>query len=78
MSEPEQTNEPTEGRSELSGLVSGGKPTPAQFVILQANITLRTLVDYESQYTNSPPKDIQSRILAMADFIKRRLDEYDR
>jgi len=57
--------------------VLAGKPEPEQFVIEQANIAMRTLVDYESQY-KMQARDIQRRILALADFIQERLGEFAR
>ena len=77
MNDQQNQNEAACGGSALTAELEG-KPEPLQFVIAQANLTLRTLVDYEGQYKSSSPKEIQSRILAMADFIKARLDEYAR
>lgn len=57
--------------------VLAGKPEPEQFVIEQANIAMRTLVDYESQY-KMQARDIQRRILALADFIQERLGDFAR
>lgn len=47
-----------------------------QFVIVQANQTLATLVSYEAQYKNSTPAEIQKRILALTDFIHEQLTKF--
>lgn len=49
--------------------------TNERFVIVQANAALKTLVEYEAQYKNSVPADIQKRILDLTDFIKARLEQ---
>lgn len=44
-----------------------------QFVIESANVTLKTLVSYETQYQRDY-EPIRKRILALTDFIQARLE----
>jgi hypothetical protein len=74
MNEQQNENEAACGGSALTAVL-GGEPTPEQFVLVQANIAMRTLVDYEAQYKCSPPEEVQQRIIGLADFIKAQLEK---
>lgn len=75
MEQPETTPQPESPATSRFSEWLGGKPLipNEQFVIAQANQTLATLVSYEAQYKNDIPKDIQRRILDLADFIHAQL-----